>query len=801
MNTKENCTDAVSTNAEPKIATATQAKLLENPPKDFSASRTRFWVILTVVLNAIYLGWRILYTLPLNAGIISAIAGLALIIVEFFGAIESLVHYFNMNKIENHPVPEVPHHLFPEVDVFIATYSEPADLLYKTINGCKHMDYPDKTKLHIHLCDDGRRSEIKELALKMGINYIDRTDNKHAKAGNLNHAMSVTGAPLLLTLDADMIPQHQLLMRIVPYFVDMELKNVGKSEPEKRHMGFVQSPQSFYNPDLFQFNLFSEGRIPNEQDYFYKDVQVSRNKSNSVIYGGSNTVISRAALEDIGGFYTASITEDFATGILLQKKGYICYAINEVLASGLSATDLKSLIQQRVRWARGCISTGRKMHILLSPKLSLGQKLNYWASVWYWYAPIKRFIYFMSPIIFAVFGFLVIRCTLVEVLIFWLPMYISSNITLKRLSRNIRTTKWTSIYETVLFPFMLFPIITEALGITLKKFLVTKKGAVENEKGKLWIYTIPFAVLTLLSVVGIINCIKMIFESGSFSPIVVLFWLIANSVTLWMAVFFVLGRDLFRSSERVVAKVDCTLKTANSDVLKCATIDFSETGVSLFMEKPVDIDEDEQVSLEMTSERYNACLKIQIVHVDNYNNGWKYSFRIVDACETKDDYLQLLYDRIPTLPVGLARTLSSFDDISLNISKRISKTIYQNRHYPRIDMNETLTSQTGQKVNIVNFNFKFIVLVGTNLLQDITLTLPNGTCLECVYERDLNEQRKLFALSNYAEIHTDSLKSESLIQWLIDSIEHNQTTVALAEKEIDIVSDMLGVRSLKEENA
>ena len=38
---------------------------------------------------------------------------------------------------------------------------------------------------------------------------------------------------------------------------------------------------------IFQFNLYSEQRIPNEQDYFYKDIQVARTRTNSVIYGGS----------------------------------------------------------------------------------------------------------------------------------------------------------------------------------------------------------------------------------------------------------------------------------------------------------------------------------------------------------------------------------------------------------------------------------------------------------------------------------------------------------------------------------
>ena len=35
---------------------------------------------------------------------------------------------------------------FPDVDVFIATHNESADLLYKTVNGCKHMRYPDRKK-------------------------------------------------------------------------------------------------------------------------------------------------------------------------------------------------------------------------------------------------------------------------------------------------------------------------------------------------------------------------------------------------------------------------------------------------------------------------------------------------------------------------------------------------------------------------------------------------------------------------------------------------------------------------------
>lgn len=140
------------------------------------------------------------------------------------------------------------------------------------------------------------------------------------------------------------------LIELVPYFFI-----------EGKKMGFVQSPQSFYNPDLFQFNLYAEDSIPNEQNFFFRQVQLTRN--NSVIYAGSNTILSREALKEVGGFYTESITEDLATGMLIQSKGYQTYAVAKVLANGLAPSDLLSLYKQRERWARGCIQTMRRLSL------------------------------------------------------------------------------------------------------------------------------------------------------------------------------------------------------------------------------------------------------------------------------------------------------------------------------------------------------------------------------------------------------------------------------------------------------
>lgn len=757
--------------------------------------RNRLWILLTVALNAVYLYWRIRYTLPLEYGTISVIAGVSLLVVEVLGALESLVHYFNMHRIEDHPAPDVPPELFPEVDVFIATCAEPAELLYKTINGCKYMEYPDPSKVHIYLCDDGNRSEVRRLAREMGVRYIGRSDNTGAKAGNLNNAMAQTGSPLIATLDADMIPQRKFLMRCVPYFVDAELKNKTRAEKDKVRMGFVQTPQSFYNPDLFQFFLYSEKRIPNEQDYFYKDVQVSRNRSNSVIYGGSNTVLSRAALEDVGGFYQGAITEDFATGILLQKKKYACYAINEVVASGLSPTDLPSLIHQRIRWARGCIQTGRKLHVLLTPKLTLAQKANYWASIWYWYGPIKRLIYIMSPILFAVFGFMVIKCTLPEVLIFWLPMYLTSNAALRMLSQGIRSAKWTNIYETVLFPFLFFPVLAESLGISLKKFRITRKDKTRHDRAQAVLYAVPFALFIGLSVVGILNCVKMIFLSGSTAPIVVLFWLSVNLFNLTMSLFFVLGRGYLRTNERVEAGLDCELSAGAFRELRCVTRDFSENGVAVFLPRPPDFDEKEEVGIVLRTERYTARIKGRPVHISPVPGGWKCSFFITDYGDSKGQYMQIIYDRVPCLPTSLSKTQSTFDDLRVNLVRRTRAVFYQSRRRARMDLDVSVPSDCGRAVHIANFDYKYVATDTVNLPPRFSLLLTEGLTLECAYERDFPDGKKLYAVDNYDALHNDERASARLERWLEWAIKQGDIPVEPLGKpqHADLADCLLGV--------
>ena len=294
-------------------------------------------------------------------------------------------------------------------------------------------------------CDDGRRVTAKELAESMGIGYFTRDNNEGAKAGNLNNALRQTSSPIIVTFDADMIPHSSFLMKTVPYFIDSKLRNEGKDKSEQIPLGFLQTPQTFYNWDLFQYHLYAEQDVANEQDYFYREIEVAKTNSNSVIYCGSNKMIIREALDSVGGFYTKAITEDFATGLLIERNGFVSLAISEPLASGLAPEDLPSLIQQRIRWGRGVVNVLYQINLFFTSRFSFAQKINYWTSIQYWFSPFSRFFYILIPIISGLLDISVVRTPLWVALLFWIPMYMADSWAIRRLSSNIRTSLWTNL--------------------------------------------------------------------------------------------------------------------------------------------------------------------------------------------------------------------------------------------------------------------------------------------------------------------------------------------------------------------
>lgn len=631
------------------------------------------WAKAALVSSAIYIVWRIFYTIPAREGNVALAAGTVLLLAELMGILESAGHYCGGWKAKEPELPVIPDSWYPDVDLLIATHNESEDLLFKTVNGCKFLKYPDKEKIHIYICDDGNRSEIRKLADRMGVGYLGLKDNRHAKAGNLNHGLSKTNSPLVATFDADMIPMSDFLLKTVPYFFLPRLKK----EEGISKIGFIQTPQSFYNPDLFQFNLYSERDMANEQDYFFRTVNVGRNRTNTPVYAGSNTVISREALEEVGGIRQGTVTEDFATGIDIQAKGYTCYATGTPLAHGLSPTSLKNLIRQRIRWGRGCVHTLQSREFLFG-NLPFAGKISYLQCLLYWWTFFRRLIYILSPILFAVFGIQMVVCSLEELLLIWLPFHL---ITLKAhtvLMGPVWSQWWSCIVDTIIFPYLIIPVLAETVGMKQTEFAVTDKQKRVGADSALW-YAFPHMLLIAGSLWGLYRCINRWDETAFGAGMVLVYWLSVNLYFLIMAVCFLHGRENKRQEERICAaeNVDVTVAGEKETDLWCpaagnrergrqqcedscrplagtgVTADLSESGMAVLLDVPLAVSVGALAEIRIKTADYSAKLTGKLVHVVQTEKAWKYSFSLEQIPEKeKAQYYAIIYDRDHTMQVS-----------------------------------------------------------------------------------------------------------------------------------------------------
>lgn len=733
--------------------------------------------ISAIVTTIIYAVWRVTCTLPWGDGLPVLIAGLLLVIAEIIGFLEAAQYLSGMANSFEPDCPQIPDEEYPEVDVLIPTYNEPYEILLKTVNGAVNMDYPDKSKVHIYICDDTDRPWVKELADKFHVGYFRRDNNKGAKAGNLNHALEHIHSELVAIFDADMIPMHDFLTSLVPYFFrdryymkdDVWVKRE-KEEPKKR-VGFIQSPQGFYNNDLFQYNLYSEENVPNEQDFFFKTIQLSRNCTNAAIFAGSNAILSRKALDEVGGFYTRAITEDLATGLLIQSKRYKGYSVESVHANGLAPTDLKSLFRQRERWARGTIQTFRQQPIFLRKGLTLGQRLSYFSTLLYWYTPIRKFICIMAPILCGILGWVIIKATWIEMLIFWLPHFLLYNFALKNLSSKVRSTRLTTIYDTILFPKLLPGVILETFGIKKRKFAVTRKDKVEENFSDRVKMAFPHLVLILLSVIALILSMYVSITQHTFVYVIVIFWQISNLYDLVMAVLFLFGRNICRKSERFYAKLPMQLDMCTGH-LNATTDNISEGGVSFYLDYPeyIPVDEEVHVTIKQEDSRYIAHLKAKIVHVVQVGNRWKYCMEFLPADE--ENQLQLysiIYDREPSHPTEIKGGTSAYINMKRNILKRLEPVIVSNRKLPRIDVRKRLILNNGQRVQVINFNYEYILLqfddhsIPTE--NKVTLSQSDELILDCQLVRK-NGKQALYHIENYHSVAENKAMKTVIATWI-----------------------------------
>ncbi len=518
-------------------------------PQDASSRRMVCWGVMAA--NSLYLLWRFTFTLPLGFGPTTWLAWIYLVI-ETLALLESGVFWLSLSRTLERTTPVTAVVAGgtveePRVEIWIPTYREPFEVLEKSVLAAKAVDHPG---LRVKVLDDGNRSWLEERCKVWQVDYVTRPEHSHAKAGNLNHSLALTTADFIVTMDADFAAHRDFVRATLPFFADPRL-------------AVLQTPQTFYNPDIIQQNLGLGGGVADEQALFFREIQPARDAWDCAFYCGSCAILRTAAIRDVGGFPSESITEDQLTSLKLLAKNWKTQYLNRQLSVGLAAESIDAFFIQRDRWCKGAIEimflADGPLH---NPGLTPMQRLLFMPFYWL-ISPFFNLAMMLAPVVSLLTGLSIIRIEQTsDLYMLVMPMVVMNLVSLTWISRG----RFSPIISTVVSMVMAVRMARSALAGMLRLdstvFKVTPKGSQISASSDHLMFRIILG-LTLLTLVAIVHAGWVSQQAGPEAQATpwLIFLGVFNLLHFLVALVLVKDRPRQRSEERF--QINATLNLSS----------------------------------------------------------------------------------------------------------------------------------------------------------------------------------------------------------------------------------------------
>ena len=326
------------------------------------SSRCGMWLfrgvgILSTLYGVIYLSLRLYFhTIPPSHTIIGSLFFLSEVCIVIITFLLTIVGWhvsdcyglpLSLRKDIKDPFT------YPRVDIFIPVINEPLHIVERTIKAALNITY-QCDKLFIYLLDDSEDARFSSLYQQLKSSngqmyYINRGQSEErgtfAKAGNLNYAMRSQKdgkGDFLLLLDADHVCRPEILDELLsPIYESNSEGNFSLSR-----VGFIQAPDHSWTSAPGNILL-------NDANIFYGPIQRALSSHKQAYLIGTSVLIRRAALDEVGGFFQESVTEDVPTGLLMNLNGWHSLYYPQPVSVGMPPTSLATMLRQRQRWSEG----------------------------------------------------------------------------------------------------------------------------------------------------------------------------------------------------------------------------------------------------------------------------------------------------------------------------------------------------------------------------------------------------------------------------------------------------------------
>ena len=207
--------------------------------------------------------------------------------------------------------------------------------------------------MHIQLLDDSTdstveicRAGIERLKAKgFDAEHIHRTDRTGFKAGALENGTKFAKGEYLFILDADFVPNADVLKRTIHFFTD---DKIGMIQTRWGHLN-----RTFNVLTRIQA-MFLDGHLELEQ--------TARNRSGRFFtFNGTGGIWRKSCITDAGGWEHDTLTEDMDLSYRAQLKGWRFIFLNDVETPAELPVDMDGFKSQQHRWTKGSIQVCKKV--------------------------------------------------------------------------------------------------------------------------------------------------------------------------------------------------------------------------------------------------------------------------------------------------------------------------------------------------------------------------------------------------------------------------------------------------------
>ncbi|MEQ1861569.1 MAG: cellulose synthase family protein [Chthoniobacteraceae bacterium] len=249
------------------------------------------------------------------------------------------------------PTPREQFVELPRVTVQLPIYNE-LYVVERLLKSVAALDYP-RELLQVQVLDDST-DETTALAancvatLKAGgldIELIHRTDRTGYKAGALENGLLTCSGEFVLILDADFVPNPDMLQRTIHYFTDPKI-------------GMIQTRWGHLNRTFSLLTrvqaMFLDGHLLLEQ--------TARSRSGRFFnFNGTAGLWRRSCVADAGGWQHDTLTEDLDLSYRAQLKGWRFVFLADLVTPAELPVDMNGFKSQQHRWTKGSIQTCLKL--------------------------------------------------------------------------------------------------------------------------------------------------------------------------------------------------------------------------------------------------------------------------------------------------------------------------------------------------------------------------------------------------------------------------------------------------------